>query len=71
MIIVVVIITNIVINNNETRRSETLLWLMSECAMTSIVLQMLPYLALADSSHVSLCCLVQCLRSCSHLGVGI
>ena len=64
MIIMVFIITN----NNGIIRSEALLWLMSGCAITSIILQMLPYLALVDDSHVLLCCLVQCLRSCSHPG---
>ncbi len=65
MMIVVIIIS---INNNGISRSEALLRLMSECAMTSIILQML---ALAEDSHALLCCLVQCLRSCSQLSVGI
>jgi hypothetical protein len=68
MVLVVIIMS---INNNGISRSEALLRLMSECAMTSIILQMLPHLAVAEDSHALLYCLVQCLRSCSQLSVGI
>lgn len=48
---VIVVIVNVVIastNHHGRHRSEALLWLLCECAMTGIILQMLPHLALAN-----------------------